>query len=71
MVSAFVLTAAPLDALDLPLDAIELIAWLVAESSATVASLLAALAPLVLLTTVPAGALVAETPLALPPDVLT
>ena len=42
MVSALVLTAVPLEALDLPLEAIELIAWLVAESSATVASCVAA-----------------------------
>jgi hypothetical protein len=63
----FVLTDAPDDALDLPLAAIELIAWLRALSAAIVA---AALVVPVLLT-VPAGALVDCVPLALAPDVLT
>ena len=65
------LTAVPLEALDLPPEAISLIAWLVAESSATAISLVVALVVGVPITTVPAGALVCEVPLALPPEVLT
>jgi hypothetical protein len=71
MVSALVLTAVPLEALDLPPEAISLIAWLVAESSATIVSLAAVLVVLGPLMYVPAGALVCDVPLALPPEVLT
>jgi hypothetical protein len=83
MVSFEVDTAAPDEALDLPLVAIELIAWLRAESAAIVAALDAvvpAVPPaealvddvvVVAFVTVPAGALVVCAPLALPPDVLT
>jgi hypothetical protein len=84
MVSFAVDTAAPDEALDLPLAAIELIAWLRAESAAMLAALDAvvpAVPPVVALVdevvaaavaavTVPAGALVVCAPLALPPDVL-
>jgi hypothetical protein len=86
MVSFDVDTAAPDEALDLPLAAIELIAWLRAESAAMLAALVAvvpAAPPVVALAvavavvavaafdvTVPAGALVVCAPLALPPDVL-
>ena len=77
------LTGLPLDALDFPVAAIELMAWLRAESAAMEAAVaevdvLNAPAVVILLpplaagpVTVPAGALVDCVPLALPPEVLT
>ena len=65
------LTEAPEEALDLPLAAMLLRAWLVAESSATAAVALTAVAALVEFTTVPAAKLVCAVPLAVPPEVLT
>jgi hypothetical protein len=58
MVSLSVLTEAPLEALEWPLAAMLLRAWLVAESSATAAVVLAAVVLPVELTTVPAAKLV-------------
>ena len=69
--SRWVLTADPLEALVFPLVAILLIAWLVAESIATLATTLAADVDLFPSKTVPTGALVCAVPLALPPEVLT
>ncbi|MCM3738616.1 hypothetical protein M3215_23400, partial [Bacillus cytotoxicus] len=67
-------TDAPDDALDLPLAAIELSAWLRAESDALAAALCAAVpaldVPAEVATKVPAAALVVCVPFALPPDVL-
>jgi hypothetical protein len=82
MVSCDVDTAAPDEALDLPLAAIELIARLRAESAAMEAALdvvVAAVPPVdalvvvlvAALLTVPAVAFVLSEPLAVPPDVLT
>jgi hypothetical protein len=71
MVSAFVLTAVPEDALLCPLAAMELIAALVAESSATLLTVLLVLVLLVRATTDPAASWLEEVPLALPPEVLT
>src|ERR1700746_2213738 len=79
IVSFDVDTAAPVDALDLPLAAIELFARLRAASPATAAALDDVVPPvppgealdLALDVTVPAVALVDCEPLALPPDVLT
>ena len=83
MVSCEVLTGEPLELLECPDAAIELIAWLRAESDAIDAALTMVLpVALVLvlelllivvvaaLVTVPAGALVVCAPLALPPEVL-
>ncbi len=62
-------TAAPLDALDLPVAAMELIAWLRAESLAIEAALL--LEEFLWEITVPITAFVRWVPLALFPEVLT
>ena len=75
IVSFEVETAEPVDALDLPLAAIELFARLRAESAAIAAALAVALvAPVGVLFAgalkVPATAFVDCEPLALPPDVL-
>ena len=73
IVSFEVDTAAPVDALDLPLAAIALFARLRAASPAIAAALALALVALVLLVgalKVPATAFVDCEPLALPPDVL-
>ncbi len=65
-----VLTAVPLEALDLPLLAMLLMAWLVAESRATVATVLAAFVAVEEEDTDPAGKLVCAAPFAEPPEVL-
>jgi len=72
MVSPLVLTAAPLDALALPVAPIWLVARLRAVSAAIAAALAAALWVCAVFTlTVPATALVPWVPLTEPPAVLT
>ena len=74
MVSAAVLTAAPVEVAPWPVLASELFAWLRAVSPAIWAAAVVAALPLaagVLAATVPASALVDWVPLTVPPLVLT